>query len=86
MKYYSDTLDKLFETEKDLKDAEKADAEEKAKKEEAKLAVKKESSEVEDSFKARNAARKAYNEKLVEARKTYNAALRKAKDEFEAVL
>ena len=86
MKYYSDTLDKLFETEKDLKDAEKADAEEKAKKEEAKLVVKKESSEVEDAFKARNAARKAYNEKLVEARKTYNEALRKAKDEFEANL
>ena len=43
MKYYSDTLDKLFETEKELKDAEKADAEEKAKKEEAKLVVKKES-------------------------------------------
>ena len=86
MKYYSDTLDKLFETEKELKVAEKADAEEKAKKEEAKLVVKKESSEVEDAFKARNAARKAYNEKLVEARKTYNAALRKAKDEFEADL
>ena len=86
MKYYSDTLDKIFETEKELKDAEKADAEEKAKKEEAKLAVKKESSEVEDAFKARNVARRAYNEKLVEARKTYNAALRKAKDEFEADL
>ena len=86
MKYYSDTLDKLFETETELKDAEKADAEEKAKKEEAKLVVKKESSEVEDAFKARNATRKAYNEKLVEARKTYNAVLRKAKDEFEASL
>ena len=86
MKYYSETLDKIFETEKELKVAEKADAEEKAKKEEAKLVVKKESSEVEDAFKARNAARKAYNEKLVEARKTYNAALRKAKDEFEADL
>ena len=86
MKYYSDTLDKIFETEKELKDAEKADAEEKAKKEETKLIVKKESSEVEDAFKARNAARKAYNEKLVEARKTYNEALRKAKDEFEASL
>ena len=86
MKYYSETLDKIFETEKELKDAEKADAEKKAKKEEAKLAVKKESSEVEEAFKARNAARHAYNEKLVEARKTYNAVLRKAKDEFEASL
>ena len=86
MKYYSETLDKVFETEKELKDAEKADAEEKAKKEEAKLVVKKESSEVEDAFKARNAARKAYNEKLIETRKTYNEALRKAKDEFESSL
>ena len=86
MKYYSETLDKIFETEKELKVAEKADAEEKEKKEEAKLVVKKESSEVEDAFKARNAARRAYNEKLVEARKTYNAALRKAKDEFEVSL
>ena len=83
MKYYSDVLDKVFETEKELKAAEKADAEEKAKKEEAKALVKKESSEVEDAFKARNAARHAYNEKLVEARKAYNEALRKAKDEFE---
>ena len=86
MKEWADTLDKRGETEKELEDAEKADAEEKAKKEEAKLVVKKESSEVEDAFKARNAARKAYNEKLVEARKTYNAVLRKAKDEFEASL
>ena len=86
MKYYSEVLDKVFETEKELKAAEKADAEEKAKKEEAKALVKKESSEVEDAFKARNAARHAYNEKLVEARKAYNEALRKAKDEFEASL
>ena len=86
MKYYSETLDKTVETEKELKVEEKADAEEKEKKEEAKLVVKKESSEVEDAFKARNAARRAYNEKLVEARKTYNEALRKAKDEFEADL
>jgi len=86
MKYYSEVLDKVFETEKELKAAEKADADEKAKKEEAKALVKKESTEVEDSFKARNAARHAYNEKLVEARKIYNEALRKAKDEFEASL
>ena len=33
-----------------------------------------------------NAARKAYNEKLVAARKSYNEAVRKAKDEFEASL
>ena len=83
MKYYSETLDKIFETEKELKAAEKADAEEKAKKEEAKLAVKKESSEVEDAFKARNAARKEYNVKLIELRKTYNKEILEAKEKFE---
>ncbi len=86
MLYYSEKLNKNFKTVEDLEVAEKADADEKAKKEEAKLAVKKESSEVEEAFKARNAARRAYNEKLVEARKTYNEALRKAKSEFEANL
>ncbi len=83
MKYYSDVLDKVFETEKELETAEKADAEEKAKKEEAKLAVKKESAEVEDAFKARNAARKAYNEKLVAARKSYNEDIRAAEKKFK---
>ena len=84
--YYSETLNKYFDNEEDCVKAEEEYKAEQAKKEEAKLAVKKESSEVEEAFKARNAARKAYNEKLVEARKTYNEALRKAKDEFEASL
>lgn len=86
MKYYSEVLDKVFETEKELNAAEKADADEKAKKEEAKALVKKESSEVEDAFKVRNAARREYNEKLIASRKTYNEALKKAKKEFEASL
>ena len=83
MKYYSETLDKVFETEKELKDAEKADAEEKAKKEEAKLVVKKEASEVEEAFKARNAARKEYNVKLIDLRKAYNKEILEAKEKFE---
>ena len=86
MKYFSEVLNKNFDTEKELVEAEEEHKAEQAKKEEAKLVVKKESLEVEDAFKARNAARKAYNEKLVEARKTYNEVLRKAKDEFEASL
>jgi len=86
MKYYSEILNKNFDSVEDLEKAEEEHKAEQAKKEEAKALVKKESSEVEDSFKARNAARKAYNEKLVEARKIYNEALRKAKDEFEASL
>ena len=86
MKYYSEILNKNFDTEKELVQAEEKHKAEQAKKEEAKALVKKESSEVEDAFKARNAARKDYNVKLVEARKAYNEALRKAKDEFEASL
>ena len=86
MKYYSEILDKKFDSEKELVKAEEEHKAELTKKEEAKALVKKESSEVEDAFKARNAARHAYNEKLVEARKIYNEALRKAKDEFEASL
>lgn len=86
MKYYSEILNKNYDSVEELEKAEAEHKAELAKKEEAKALVKKESSEVEDAFKARNAARKAYNEKLVEARKTYNEALRKAKDEFEASL
>ena len=86
MKYYSEILNKNFDSVEDLEKAEAEHKAEQAKKEEAKLAVKKESAEVEDAFKVRNAARKDYNVKLVEARKAYNEALRKAKDEFEASL
>jgi seryl-tRNA synthetase len=86
MKYYSEILNKNFDSVEDLEKAEEEHKAEQAKKEEAKALVKKESSEVEDAFKVRNAARKDYNVKLVEARKAYNEALRKAKDEFEASL
>lgn len=86
MKYYSEILNKNFDSVEDLEKAEAEHKAEQAKKEEAKALVKKESSEVEDAFKVRNAARKDYNVKLVEARKAYNEALRKAKDEFEASL
>ena len=62
MKYYSEILNKNFDTEQELVKAEEEHKAEQAKKEEAKALVKKESSEVEDAFKARNAARHAYNE------------------------
>jgi len=89
MKYVSELKElenKKFDSVEDLEKAEQEVKEALAKKEEAKALVKKESSEVEDAFKARNAARKDYNVKLVEARKAYNEAMRKAKDEFEASL
>lgn len=86
MKYYSEKLDKIFDTQEALKEAEEKHEAEQAKKAEAKALVAKESADVQDAFKARNAARKAYNESLIEARKVYNEALKKARDEFEASL
>ena len=86
MKYYSEKLDKVFDTEAELTTAEEADAKAKAEKEEAKALVKKESEEVQEAFKARNAARRDYNEKLVASRKAYNEVLKKAKEEFESSL
>jgi len=83
MKYYSEVLDKKFDTEKELQVAEKEHEEAEAKKAEAKALVAKESEKVQDAFKARNAARRAYNEKLVALRKAYNEALRTAEKEFK---
>ena len=86
MKYYSEKLDKIFDTQEALTEAEEKHEAEQAKKAEAKALVAKESAEVNDAFKARNAARKAYNESLINARKAYSEALQKARDEFEASL
>lgn len=83
MKYFSEILNKNFDTEKELVKAEEEHKAEQAKKEEAKLVVKKEASEVEEAFKTRNAARKEYNVKLIELRKTYNKEILEAKEKFE---
>ena len=83
MKYFSEILNKNFDTEKELVKAEEEHKAEQAKKEEAKLVVKKEASEVEEAFKTRNAARKEYNVKLIELRKTYNKEIIEAKEKFE---
>ena len=82
MKYYSEILEKTFDTEKELVKAEKEHAEAEAKKAEAKALVKKESEVVNDAFVARNAARKVYNEKVLEARKAYNEKVKAAQEEF----
>ena len=84
MKYYSEILNKNFDTEKDLVEAEKKHTEELTKKEETKALVKKESDEVNKAFALRNEARKAYNEKAAEAYKTYLETIKKAKEEYEA--
>ena len=82
MKFYSEKLDKLFDTEKELVVAEKEAIAAEEKKSEAAKSKKSEAKVVEDAFKARNAARREYNTKLVEARKIYNDAVVAAKKVF----
>lgn len=86
MKFYSEKLKKLFDTEKDLVAAEKVVDEENEKKKLASEQKKEEANKVEEAFKARNAARREYNTKLVEARKIYNDAIIAAKKSFNETL
>ena len=86
MKYYSDVTKKLYNTEDELKAAEKVVTAELAKKELATKEKKADAKVVEDAFKARNAARRDYNTKVVEARKAYNTALVEAKKAFDAAV
>ena len=86
MKFYSEVTKKLYETEEELNKAENAVKEAEAKKAEAAKNKKEEAKVVEDTFKARNAARIEYNTKVVAARKAYNETLAAAKKAFnEAV-
>ena len=77
MKYYSETLNKVFENEKDCLDAEKehkakVEAEEKRKKELAD-SRKVRAKEVEDAYKAIIDAQKHYNELLTNFCKEYGS-------------
>ncbi len=81
--YYSRVLNKPFDSIDDLRAAEAAyRAELKAK--EDKVAQKKaDAQKVDDAFKAMNAARKEYKEKLTQLTKEYSEELTKLKDAFE---
>lgn len=86
MKFYSEVTKKIYNTEDELTTAEKAVADAEAKKAEAAKAKKADATVVEDAFKARNAARREYNTKVVAARKAYNETVAAAKKAFnEAV-
>lgn len=86
MKYYSELTKQLYETEEAAKKAERDLEAAKAKNAELAKAKKQEATKVEDAFKARNAARREYNTKLVEARKIYNDAIIAAKKAFNETL
>lgn len=83
MKFYSEKLKKLFNTEQEVLDAEKALDEENEKKKVAAEQKKAEASKVEEAFKARNAARREYNEKVISLRKEYHDVVVAAKAKFE---
>lgn len=84
MKFYSEKLDKMFDSEKELLKAEdtafKAEQEAKAKS----LAKKAEAKVVEDAFKAHNAAKKTFNTNVIARRKKYAADLAALKDAYDA--
>lgn len=75
MKFYSELLDKMFETEMDLVAAEEVAKKEEAKKKKASEAKKAEAKKVEEAFKNFNAAKKIYNENVINLKKQYNEDL-----------
>jgi dsDNA-specific endonuclease/ATPase MutS2 len=83
MKFYSEITKKLYESENELKAAEKQVADESEKKAEAAKAKKEEAKLVEDAFKANNNAKREYNTKVIAARKAYNEAVAAAKKAYE---
>ena len=83
MKFYSDVTKKLYESEEELKAAEKAVADETAKKAEAAKVKKADALKVEEAFKANNTAMREYNAKVLAARKMYNEAVTAAKKAFD---
>ena len=86
MKFYSDMTKKLYESEEELKTAEKEVSDAEAKKAEASKAKKEDALKVEEAFKANNAARREYNAKVLAARKAYNEAVAAAKKAFDAAV
>lgn len=86
MKYYSETLKQLFDTPEALQEAELASKRAEMEKEAKAKAKKAEARSVEDAFKARNAVRSKYNEKVAALRKQYAADLLKLRTSFDEAL
>lgn len=82
MKFYSEKLDKLFDTEMDLAAAEAVAEKEAEKKKKASEAKKAEAQKVEDAFKNFNAAKKIYNENVLNLKKQFNEEFNKLRTEM----
>ena len=81
--FYSKVLNKPFDTLEELQAAEEKVLKEQEAKAAAAAERKAEASKVEAAFKARNTARRDYNEKIVAAKKAYNEAVLTAKKAFD---
>ena len=86
MKYYSEKLDRMFETEADLVKEETKAAEAEEKKTKASKQKKEDANKVEIAFKARNAAKRTYNEKVFALKKKYNEDILNLRATFEAAV
>lgn len=83
MKFYSEVTKKLYESEEELKIAEKEVADAEAKRAEVAKAKKADAAKVEEAFKAANDAKREYNTKVIAARKMYNDTVAAAKKAFD---
>ena len=81
--YYSRVLNEAFDTVEELKLAEEAYFAKLKAKEDKAAQKKADATKVEDAFKALNAARKTYKEKLVQLTTEYSEALTELKKAFE---
>lgn len=81
--FYSKVLNKVFDSVEELKAAEDTYAAELKAKEDKAATKKADAQKVEDAFKALNAARKDYKERLAEVTKVYSEGLATLKMKFE---
>lgn len=82
MKFYSETLDTMFESVEALQEAEAAAAEKEANKKKASEAKKADAKKVEDAFKNFNKAKTNYNNNVLNLKKQFNEEFNKLRDEM----
>lgn len=86
MKFYSETLNKMFDSPEALQAEEVRVKKAAQEKERAAKNKKAEAQVVEDAFKARNAARATYNQELLAARKHYAEELKKLRTALDTTI
>jgi len=85
MKFYSETLDMMFDSAEALQEAEQQAAEKEAKKKKASEIKKAEAKKVEDAFKNFNAAKQVYNTNVLNLKKQLNNDLNAIRETLSEV-